>query len=560
MLKHLEIIDFAIIDKIELDFNDGLTVITGETGAGKSILVDAISLLLGDRASQDMIRSGSDKASIRGVFVIGNPDLRQSLYRMNIEMMEDQIEILRELSSQNRNTIRINNQPITLQQLKELAVNLADIHSQFDTQKLLNPQNYLEMIDGFRQERINVFKLSYQSELEKLQEMVAKLRQIKVRRESYLAKQEMYAFQLAELERFNLDKDEVERLSGELEILKNFDRIYEQLHLIDSEYADTGVTDALYRMMKTYEKLGAYSEKYMSVAERIAEHYYDLKEIETETRDAIAELNFDPMRLDEIQKRLYDLEKLETKYGRSIPSLVDYRDELLELQSESDDFETLIEKQEVAVKSQLAIVKAEALSLSNARQEIAAIITRELVSTLKDLSLAHTEFDIHFRIPDASKLDEPSTYGIQGIDEIEFFISTNLGEPLKPLSRAASGGEMSRIMLALKTIFVRSQQLETIVFDEIDTGISGRIAKQIAKKLKSISKDCQVLSITHIPQVVAMGEHHLRVSKADDNNRTSASARYLDFDGRINEIAQMISGEKPSEANIRSARELLLEN
>ncbi len=559
MLENLVVENFAIIDRIELNFYPGLTVITGETGAGKSILVDAISLLLGERASQEMIRTGKDKALVKGRFRITDPDLKIKLMHLGVDVEKDEIEICREVTMQNRNLIKINKQSLTLQQLNEITASMADIHSQFDTQRLLSPQNYLELIDNFRPEKINVYKSSYQTELKKLRELKAELEKCQKLKQEYLEKREMIDYQRQELEKYNLDVAELEILNNDLDMLKNYDKVYEELKAIVSEYSENKITDSVYRIARSYERLSNYSDKYRESAEKMNDYYYELREMETAAQTMVEDLNFDPAKLDEIQQRLYELDKLSEKYHRSLPELVAYLEELKKIQEESEDYDQSIQMLADSLEKQREKVKSEALSLSEARKEIAGRITRELMLTLIDLSLPNTLFEVRFTTPDDTELRDIDKYRDDGIDVIDFYLSTNVGEPLKPLAKAASGGEMSRIMLGLKTIFIRSEKLGTMIFDEIDTGISGRIAKQIGKKLKQVAENCQVLAITHIPQVVAMGDRHLKVLKADQEKRTTASARYLDFDGRIAEIAAMISGEKTSESSVESARELLLE-
>ncbi len=560
MLKHLLVENFAIIDRIELDFYSGMTVLTGETGAGKSILIDAISLLLGDRANQDMIRTGKQSAVVSGRFLIDNNDLKSVITRMGIDLDKDEIEIYREITSLNKNSIKVNGQAVTLQQLKEITQQLADIHSQFDTQRLINPQSYLDLLDGFKKNLISEYQNTY---LEKLSAFKTKLQEHKAileRKRQFETSKEIFEFQYHELEKFALEPDEMARLQSEVNILKNYDKVYESLMEIKTQFDDNSILDSLYNVMAAFDKLQRYSDGYQELYERCTDFYYELKEVARETSVLTENLNFDPDNLNRLQERLYELEKLREKYKKDIPELCQYRDELKSLINESEDFESIIQNLLLDLNKLFKATLVEAKNLSQARKEIALKITKELESVFKDLSLANTRFEVKFMSQEPTDYLESDLFKVHGIDQIDFYLSTNLGEPLKPLSRTASGGEMSRIMLAFKTIFIRQQHLSTMIFDEIDTGISGKIAKQIAKKIKEISKSCQVLSITHIPQVVAAGNHHLMVEKKDFDNRTNALAHYLDFEGRVTDIAMMISGDKISPSSIQSAKELLLEN
>ncbi len=560
MLKHLLVENFAIIDRIELDFYSGMTVLTGETGAGKSILIDAISLLLGDRANQDMIRTGKQSALVSGRFLIENYDLKSVIARMGIDLEKDEIEIYREITSLNKNTIKINGQIVTLQQLKEITQYLADIHSQFDTQRLINPQNYLDLLDGFKKDLIAGYQKNYLEALSSFKNNLREHEAILERKRKFEASKEIYEFQYQELGKLALEPDEIAKLQGEVNILKNYDKVYETLMEVNTQFDEFQVLDSLYNVMTAFDKLQRYSDEYQELFDKTANYYYELKEVARETGVLTENLNFDPDNLNRLQERLYELEKVREKYKKDIPELCQYRDDLKTLINESEDFDSVIKKslQDLEMLFQKTLVEAK--NLSQARKEIALRITKELETVFKDLSLANTRFEVRFSSPEPSGYLEASLFKDQGIDQIDFYLSTNLGEPLKPLSRTASGGEMSRIMLAFKTIFIRQQNLSTMIFDEIDTGISGKIAKQIAKKFKEISQSCQVLSITHIPQVVAAGNHHLLVEKKDFDKRTNAYAHYLDFAGRVTDIAMMISGDKISPSSIQSAKELLLDN
>lgn len=558
MLKHLSITNFAIIDHIELDFYDGLTVLTGETGAGKSILIDAISLLLGDRASQDMVRSNSDKAVIEATFSFQNEAIRGKLSKLGISTIDDQIVITREISTQNKNTLKINQMNVSLQDLKDISKELADVHSQFDTQRLIHPANYIQLIDGFNRKKMDNYLEEYSVALESyLMKRKAYIDLTKKQKEAE-GKLEMNLFQLNELTDFHLEEGELERLTEEESLLSNFDKIYSTLGEINQISDELEFMNHFYEIVNGLDKLSKFGQEFTQLHQSSQNLYYEMDDITHQIKDKFDQLNFDPDELKSIQERLHDLDSLQKKYKMTIQELIDFI-KTLELEIDKvQNFDEYLEKAKKELNDSYEKTIEKGKTLTTLRKQIALKISTEIKVVLKDLVLPNTEFEILVtqKLP-THNLDSDAFMG-HGFDEIELMISTNLGEPMKPLSKTASGGEMSRVMLAFKTIFIRSQNLSTIIFDEIDTGISGFVAKQIAKKIQEISHFCQVISITHIPQVVAVGEHHLKVSKQIEKNRTIAKATYLEFNERVTDIAQMISGDKISESTIQSAKELLI--
>jgi len=560
MLKRLQIDNFAIIDHIDLEFKSGLTVLTGETGAGKSILIDAIALLFGERANQEMIRSGAQNASVSGLFVVDREELRTEIIRQGIDLVDDEILISRAISSEKSNTVRVNNQAVTLSQLKAITSRLADIHSQFDTQSLINPDNYLALLDGFNSTLLASARSAYDESLLKLKRALAGHKALNERQMQFAKLQDLYRFQLDELLTFDLEPETFNNLTSEISVLENYDKVYETLARIRAIMTEADLIDNLHEVMTGFDRMQTYGEEYKDLYQKTAEYYYELKEIASLTSLRLDELSYDPERLNMLQEQLYSLQKLTEKYHKDIDELRNYRTELQSLVAMSEDFPTEIKKSEAQIRSLFDQTASAAKDLSKIRQEIALKVTKELMGTFSDLSLPNTLFKIEFIVALPKDISEADKFSPDGIDKLDFLISTNVGEPLKPLAKVASGGEMSRVMLAFKTIFIRSRHLSTMIFDEIDTGISGKIAKQVARKIKEISKNCQVLSITHIPQVVATGDHHLRISKTETDKRTSAQAAYLDFEGRVMDIAMMISGDRPSSSSIANAKELLMEN
>ncbi len=558
MLEHLIVENFAIIDRVEIDFSAGLTVLTGETGAGKSILIDAISLLFGERASQDVIRSGSDFARITGRFLVTNSDTIRFAMTKDIDVEDGHIEVMREISTGSRNISRVNGHNVSLTDLRAIMERLADIHSQFDTGKLIDPKNYLTLVDGYRKDAIGTYLEHYRTQLSKYREAEKAFSILKKEIEAYKEKHDLYLFQLKELREAAFDPEEEKELKETSGIMKNYDKVFSLLSSIKQRFEDPAMLDSLSEVMAEFSELADYSGEYKDLYQRISDQYYEMEDIARESVMKLESLNYDPTALDSIEKRLFQLEKLEEKYKMDLESLANYRLDLENMVMRSDNSDLEINMLSQRVSEEREKTTATALDLTRIRKEASRQIEEELRLLFGDLGLAKTRFEISF----AEKKDEtgmPVLYE-DGTDEIDFLISTNPGEPLRSLAKTASGGEMSRVMLAFKTIFIRSRNLETMIFDEIDTGISGVVARQIAKKIKEISKNCQVLSITHLPQVVAAADNHILVEKRIEGKRTIATIRHLDFEERVREIASMISGDKVTENAMKSARELVLEN
>jgi DNA repair protein RecN (Recombination protein N) len=558
MIKSLTVRHFAIIDQMEVEFKDGMTVLTGETGAGKSLIIDAIGLLLGDRANQEMIRTGENAASVSGVFSIESERLKAALNQNKIPFWNDQLTIFRELSIQNKNTIKINDLTVTLVQLKEITRHLADIHSQFDTQRLLSPQNYLELIDGFRPDVLMPYLEKYLFELSAYQAAIKNYSEWLTMQKELDGKLEIYQFQLKELSALNLIENEEETLEKEASVLANFDKINLALNQAILTF-ENGLTDQLYTLQTQLETLTDNGMDLSAENIRTKDAYYELEDLEKTLKRKLRDLAFDPEELNRINERLNDLDKIKHKYKKTVSELIAYLQMISSSIDQSENYGDYLAKMKKTVETTHKQLVSAAMSITKVRKEIAKQVEKELSLVFKDLVLNNTIFQIEFKTADTTDPLKKDVFTSNGVDQVEFMISTNVGESIKPLSKTASGGEMSRIMLAFKTIFIRSQNLSTMIFDEIDTGISGHVAKQIAKKLRSIANSCQVLSISHVPQVVAIARHQLRVSKKEVNKRTVALIKELSFEERVNDIAEMISGEKLSETGIQGAKELLLE-
>ena len=555
MLNRLVVKNFAIIEDIDISFHEGLTVITGETGAGKSLIIDSINLLLGDRASVEMIRNGEDKASITGYFTFKNARLNATLNDLDIPFDDNELVISRNVSSKN-STIKINNKVVTLSDLKAVGKYLADIHQQFDMVKLLNKDNYIDIVDGFRFELVKEYKDQYLSSLEELKQKEKEYLSLLDRVNEIKAKRDNYEYELKELESFNLSLNEEEDINSRIELLKNFDKIYALLEetkaVIDKESLDD-----IYQIKEYVSKLSEYQSEYQSVYEKINDYYYELEAIYDELKHKLNHMDYDPQELDDLETRKNDLQLLKKKYNKSVEELIAYKDELKVLLQSDEDLDISLKEKKNEFASKYNETYQKALDLSNIRKTVASSIEKDLISNMSDLMLK-VNFKIDFV---TSKKDENLSLSIfkeNGIDEVEFLIETNIGEGLKPLAKVVSGGEMSRIMLAIKALFIKSQKISTIIFDEVDTGISGEIARKVALKVYNMSLNTQVFSITHLPQVASLSNHHLKISKMVNNGRTYTVVKELSLEEKIHEIATMISGGKVTNSQLEYAKEMIL--
>jgi len=557
MLSYISVKNFAIIENIEVDFKKGMTALTGETGAGKSLLIDAIGLLLGDRATTNIVRTGSDKAIVEGIFVISSNKIEKILKNLGINIDNNELIIKRQITTSNNNVIKVNGTTVTLTQLKEITSLLADIHTQFDTHRLINPQTYIDIIDGFKTELTFRLIEDYKSKLNLYKKELKELNILKNSNNDLLEKLDLMKFQVEELESFNLDVEEEIDLLDKVEKMENYDKIYQSLNEAILLLESTSSIDNIFIASKKIETIKEYSESYDVLHKRVDESYYELLDTFEELKSEADRLDFDPKVLDSYQERLNILNSLKRKYRKELPELIDYLEKIKNDISNIDNFDELIRAKNIEVKKAFDTVKEEALNINKVRKETSKFIEVELLNILTDLELKKTDFKIEF----LNKIDEnylnSSQFLSNGIDEVDFLITTNIGEPLKPLSKSSSGGEMSRIMLGLKNLLVKSLDLSLIIFDEIDSGVSGYVASQVAKKMKAISKSTQVICITHIPQVASVSDNHLFISKSVDEGRTRAHIKELKEDDRIHEIAQMISGDHVTLSAIESARELL---
>lgn len=557
MLSKIQVKNLAILEDVEVNFHHNMTVLTGQTGAGKSLIIDAIGLLLGSRADTDMIRYGEKEAVVAGVFSEVSLEVKEILTNYGINIKEELI-ISRKLTNTGKNTIKVNDQAITLGQLKQIGLYLGDIHVQHDTYRLINKDNYLSFLDDFKDKKfLKVYndyqlkRISYLERLKQYQDCLKKSRDL-------TAKVDYLIFQKEELEALELSKDLDIELANEIEKLSNFDKIFSSLNeayeKLNSQYFEL---DELYEATSLLDSIESFDEDYKKNSSMLKDAYYQIEEVKSFLYKAKDSLDFDPVYLDELNTRLYAINKAKEKYHKSNNELISYLNEITLELSLATNFDETINTLKEEVVSSYQEVMSKAKLLREYRQKEAIKISKALVKECNDLDLCHTEFEVSFNEVNFTDPFNANIFGDSGIDEIDFLITFNVGEPPKPLSKVASGGELSRIMLAFKILYLNKNPLSLMVFDEIDSGISGKTASKIARKLHEIGSRVQVLAITHLAQVAAISDHHLFISKEEIAGRTKTSIKEIIGDERVSEIALMLSGMELNSSILQTAKEML---
>ncbi|MEW9049706.1 MAG: DNA repair protein RecN [Neobacillus sp.] len=553
MLSELSIKNFAIIEALTVSFNKGLTVLTGETGAGKSIIIDAIHLLVGGRGSAEFVRHGEEKAEIEGLFQLD--DIKHPCYskvmEFGIEIEDGMVVLRRDISRSGKSVCRVNGKLVTISTLREIGSTLVDIHGQHEHQDLMDETRHLNLLDQFGIDEISQSYSEYQSVFRQYETTYQRLKSLSENEQQTAHRLDLIQFQYDEIQKANLKLNEDEALFEEKRRLSNFERIFEAIQAgYNALNGDQKGLDWIGMVMGHLEDAAAIDDSYKEVYELIMTSFYQLEDAARSLRNELDQLEFDPQRLNEIEERLNEINQLKRKYGKTIEEIVEYAakiEEEIETLLNKETHITQLEKELASVKQDLLL---EAKQLTELRKKWAKKLTSLIHNELKELYMAKTIFEIRFEsvLPHFTK---------SGVDHVEFYISTNPGEPLKPLSKIASGGELSRIMLALKSIFSKHQGVTSIIFDEVDTGVSGRVAQSIAEKIYRVAIDSQVLCISHLPQVAAMADTHLFISKVTKGGRTKTALTPLSKDEKVKEIGRMISGTEITDITKKHAEELL---
>ena len=552
MLRELKIENLAIIDELDIEFEKGFIVLTGETGAGKSIILSGINLLIGEKASVDMIRDGEENLVAQGVFDV-DEEQKKKLEAMGIDTDGDEIIIRRYYNRNGKARAFVNNVRITLADLKEIASTLVDIVGQHSHQMLLNRNNHIKLLDSFLTKDDKDIKEKLSSLLSQYREIKSRIEKIESEKKETLEKKEFYEYQLEEIEKLKLKDGEDEILEAEYKKVFNAEKIREKVYesLEYLKYDDDSALGFILESIRNIEYLGKYDERYLELAKRMESAYYELEDCVGEIEDISKNIEVTESDLDKIAGRMNTLKRIKEKYKRTLAELIEYREDLKEKLSDmnSGDFKTR------ELQKELDKIKAEydklAEKLSKSRKEIALKIEDELLNELKFLNMEDAKLKVQM-----NKIDRMTN---DGYDEIEFFISTNVGQELKPLNKIASGGEVSRVMLALKVIFSKVDNIPILIFDEIDTGIGGETVRKIALKLKEIGDSTQIISITHSPVIASKASQQFYIEKYVENSKTISRVKKLSFGERIKEIGRMLVGEKINDEVLEIANKMLNE-
>ncbi|EIE3742688.1 DNA repair protein RecN [Staphylococcus pseudintermedius] len=555
MLQSLSIKQFAIIDTLDIQFSDGLTVLSGETGAGKSIIIDAIGQLIGMRASSEFVRHGEKKAIIEGIFDIDDAtDAIRQLETLGIDINEDFLIVKREIFSSGKSICRINNQTVTLQDLRQVMQSLLDIHGQHETQSLLKQKYHVELLDRYADgeyiEELQQYAQSYEQHQEKIKELEA----LESADQALLQRLDLMKFQYDELKEAQLKEGEIEQLEIDIKRIQNSENLSLALNAAYVTLTDEhAITDRLYTLSSELQNVNQIlPETFEKLKEEVDQFYYTLEDAKHQIYEEINQTEFDEQYLNELESRMNLLNNLKRKYGKDISDLMIYQEKIADEINKIENYEESTSKLREEIQQLSQQVQEDGEKLTKARRIVARQLRDRIVNEIQYLQMKDANLEISFKPYETPQKD--------GLERIEFLISPNKGEPLKSLNKIASGGELSRIMLALKSIFVRAHGQTAILFDEVDSDVSGQAAQKMAEKMKDIASVIQVICISHLPQVASMSDHHLYISKHEKDDRTTTTVRELTGDARIDEIARMISGATVTELTRQNAKEMIEQN
>lgn len=553
MLLELAIENFAIISKLRLTFHQGMTALTGETGAGKSIIIDAMGLLAGSRGSTDYIRQGADKCRLEGVFEMPDqPAFVTLLAELGVETEAgDPLILQRDMTLSGKNVCRVNGRTMNLANLRRVGNFLVDIQGQNEHQELLQEDRHLHLVDEYGAASFQKQLQDYREAYQEFGQLEKRVQKIQANEQSFVQRLDMLRFQQEEISQAQLQPEEESQLAEEREKLANYQKIVDAL---GQSYqiltgAELNPVDGVGAVLAEIQEVSHLDEEYNAIAENLQSAYYLLQDAAGDISRQLDFLELDEERLEAVTQRLELIRQLKRKYGDSIPAILRYYEEIAKELAAYDDSDTKLEELEAKLRQQEEALWFQAEKIHQERKAISHSLEKAVMHELKELYMENTQFAVDFR--KSRQLTE------NGFDEAAFYLTTNPGEPLKPLVKVASGGELSRILLALKTIFSQSQGITSIIFDEVDTGVSGRVAQAIAEKIAKIGQQSQVLCITHLPQVAAVADYQYAITKGVTKGRTQTSVTQLSDADRVQEIARMLSGAEVTPLTLEHARELL---
>jgi DNA repair protein RecN len=550
MLRELRLNNLAIIKNLDLEFNDKFIALTGETGAGKSIILNGISLLIGERSHTDMIRNGAQGLFAEGVFEL-NENQKKRLDELGFEIEDDELIITRYFDRNAKSKITVNGSRMTLSRLKELMVNIIDLVGQHEHQFLLNSDYHLHLLDRFLDDEGKMLSKKIRESVNKIKKLNLQIGNIEEEKSKIAEKKDILEFQLNEINSLELKENEDNELEEEYKILFNAGKISEKLEetsqfLKEGEFS---ILTALGRAKRNLEQLSDLSESYSELYDKIESVLYEVEEISYSVDNFVGDVEIDDKKLEKIVERIDNINKLKLKYGSTITEILEYRDKIEKdlslVNFESEELENLKKEKSELVGQYFQ----DSERLSEIREKIAENLQNTVDIQLDDLNMENAKFKVEI-----TKTQEITIYGI---DNAEFMIAANVGETFKPLAKIASGGEISRIMLALKTVFSAVDNISVLIFDEIDTGISGETVRRVAEKLRELSKNTQIICVTHSPQIAGKAQQQFFIKKEIENNFTETKVHELNIEERIREIARIISGDNITEASINHAKEIM---
>ena len=547
MLSLLHIENIAVIDRADISFDQGFNVLTGETGAGKSIVIDAISAILGERAYRDMIRTGTNKASVRAIFT-GVPEL--SWFADNGVEYDPETVIQREIHLDGKNVCRVNGSLVSVSILRKLGMQLINIHGQHDSATLFDEDNHLTFLDAFGDNE--ALRAAYTEKYEAVAKLRREIDKMTMDESEKLRRMETLRYQIAEIEKADLEAGEDEALEERRKILQNAEKLSNGMDtavecLYGGDESD-GASGLLAQAEYALARLAKFSDAFSEMHDRVADLMYQVQDVAEAVRDARDDLSYSADELEQIESRLDVIHKLRRKYGVTCEDILAYLDkakkELDDIEFADDHLERLKKKLKKAEKEAWDAAK----ELRKNRKETSVTMSERILTELAQLDMPRVQFTCQFTETELTA---------NGVDAVAFYMSANAGEALKPMSKVASGGELARIMLAMKNVLAEKDQVNTLIFDEVDTGVSGRAAQKVAEKLRSVAAHKQVLCVTHLPQMAALAHTHLLIAKSERDGRTYTTVTPLDVEGRKKELARIIGGTNITETTLKSAEEML---
>ena len=548
MLDHLHIENMAVIESADLDLRSGFTVLTGETGAGKSVLIHSLNLLLGDRVLKDCVRAGCEKASVSGLFTGLSESVRNVLSENGIDVSDDELLIRRDLTADGKTTVRINGAPATLNMLRSVTGYLVNIHGQHDNRALLDPATHVRYLDAYAKD--DALLAEYKKIFSELKELLSRIRAVSLNEQERMQKIDLLEYQINEIDAAALRPGEEEELSARRVILGNAEKIESSLQsACEALSGDGNGRDLVNDAAGDLSSVENFDSALADLAQRLNAICSDLQDVAFDLRDYLDNRSFDPAELDTVEERLDLIHRLKKKYAPTCEEILEYRQKAA---AELDTLRNSAATQDAltAEKTRLfAELKRAGEVLTAARNQAAQTLQTRLCEQLAFLDMPNARFSV--RIVPAGEFTP------EGADKVEFLLSANPGEPLHPLSRIASGGELSRIMLSMKTVLTVDEDASTLIFDEVDAGVSGKAAEKIAMKLKDLSAGKQVLVVTHLAQIASYADEHLLIAKSVSGDRTYTSVTPLDHAGRRSEIARIVGGLNPTPAAVAAAEDLL---